>query len=134
MFDLLRIIIELEAFLVSNKPWPNQDNNTIKLISTNLDTTIGGIIAEELEDEVPIRDEEKPPGRPITFLAGLGALFLGLFIALGSLVHNHAQVFVNETSHTVYGPYDWAAAIVGSIVLLVGIILLLFSKVAKAPV
>lgn len=109
------------------------DNYTIKLISLYPDTTMGGIIAEELPEEMPRRDEEEPPGRPITFLAGLAALFLGLFIALGSLVHNHAQVFVNETSHRVYGPYDWAAAIVGSIVLLVGILLLLFSKVAKAP-
>ena len=77
--------------------------------------------------------EEDSPGRPITFLLGLGALFAGLFIALGSLVHNHAQVFVNETSHNVYGPWDWAAAIVGAVVLLVGILLLLFSKVTKAP-
>ncbi len=83
-------------------------------------------------DEVPGK-EEKPPGKPITFLAGLGALFIGLFIALGSLVHNHAQVFVNETSGNIYGPYDWAAAIVGAVVLLVGVLLLLFSKVAKAP-
>lgn len=82
---------------------------------------------------MPRIDEEKPPGRPITFLLGLGALFLGLFIALGSLVHNHAQVWVNETSHMVYGPWDWAAAIVGAVVLLVGILLLLFSKVAKTP-
>lgn len=90
------------------------------------------LIAEELAEEVPKREEEKP-GRPITFLAGLGALFVGLFIALGSLVHNHANVFVNETSGNIYGPWDWAAAIVGAVVLLVGILLLLFSKVAKAP-
>lgn len=83
-------------------------------------------------DEVP-REEEESPGRPITFLLGLGALFAGLFIAMGSLVHNHANVFVNETSGNIYGPWDWMAAIVGAVVLLVGILLLLFSKVTKAP-
>ncbi|UCF08474.1 MAG: hypothetical protein JSW28_01945 [Thermoplasmata archaeon] len=72
-------------------------------------------------------------GRPITFFAGLIALLIGLFIALGSLVHNHVKVFVNETSWAVYGPYDWTAAIIGAVVLLAGIILLLFSKVAKTP-
>ena len=51
---------------------------------------------------------------------------------MGSLVHNHANVFVNETSGNIYGTWDWAAAIVGAVVLLVGILLLLFSKVAKA--
>jgi hypothetical protein len=111
-----------------------EDNSTIKFINDNLDTTYGGTIADELEiDEVPRREEEKPPGRPITFFLGLGTLLLGLFIVLGSLVHNHAQVWVTETSHMVYGPYDWAAAIVGSVVFLVGILFLLFSKVAKAP-
>ena len=90
-------------------------------------------MAEELDDEIPRMDEEKPPGRPITFLIGLGTLFMGLFIALGSLVHNHANVLVNETSGNIYGPWDWAAAIVGAVVLLIGILLLLFSKAAKAP-
>jgi uncharacterized membrane protein HdeD (DUF308 family) len=70
-------------------------------------------------------------GKPVLFLAGLAALLIGLFIALGSLVHNVMKVFVTETSHNIYGPYDWAAAIVGAISLLVGILLLMFSKTAS---
>ncbi|UCG69368.1 MAG: hypothetical protein JSV09_16585 [Thermoplasmata archaeon] len=67
------------------------------------------------------------------FLAGIIVLFIGLFIALGSVFHNVLKFFVNETSHAVYGPYDWAAAIIGAVTLLVGIILLMFSKGTSRP-
>jgi uncharacterized membrane protein len=67
-------------------------------------------------------------GRPITFILGLAILMIGLFISLGSVVHNILKVFVNETSADIYGPYDWMAAIVGAVALLVGIIILMFSK------
>ncbi|UCE37093.1 MAG: hypothetical protein JSW00_16630 [Thermoplasmata archaeon] len=77
--------------------------------------------------------EPEKTGRPITFLAGLIVLFIGLFIALGAVVHNTLMIFTNETSHLVFGPYDWTAAIIGAVVLLVGIILLMFSKVSKSP-
>lgn len=87
-----------------------------------------------MEDEdLPGRTRMEPEreGRPVFYIAGLIALFAGLFITLGSLVHNNVKVFVNDTSWSVYGPYDWAAAIIGAIVLLVGIILLMFSKAAS---
>lgn len=71
-------------------------------------------------------------GRPVLFLAGLITLFIGLFVSLGSVFHNTLKFFVNETSHEIYGPYDWAAAIGGAVVLLVGIVLLMFSKSSKA--
>jgi uncharacterized membrane protein len=61
-------------------------------------------------------------------MIGLVMLLIGLFISLGSVFHNILKVFVNDTSHLVYGPYDWAAAIVGALALLVGIIFLMFSK------
>jgi hypothetical protein len=78
--------------------------------------------------------EPEPTGRPVTFIAGLIALFIGLFIAIASVFHNTLKIFVNETSHKVYGPLDWTAAIIGAIALLVGIILLMFSKAtSKAP-
>jgi choline-glycine betaine transporter len=73
-------------------------------------------------------NEPQTQGRPVVYLAGLAALFIGLFIAIGSLVHNNLKVFVNETSHAVYGPYDWTAAIIGAVALLVGIVLLMFSR------
>ncbi len=69
--------------------------------------------------------------RPVFFLAGILMLLIGLFIALGSLVHNTIKVFVNDTSHLVYGPLDWIAVIIGAIALGVGIILLMFSKATK---
>lgn len=75
--------------------------------------------------------EPEPIGRPVAFIAGLLVLVIGLLIALASVFHNILKVFVNETSHKVFGPYDWATAIIGSIVLLVGIILLMFSKVTS---
>jgi hypothetical protein len=77
--------------------------------------------------ETPTPEPEKT-GRPVTFLAGLIVLFIGLFISLGSVIHNSLLMFTNETSHTVFGPMDWMAAIIGAVVLLVGIILLMFSK------
>ena len=53
---------------------------------------------------------------------------------MASVFHNILKIFVNSTSHKVYGPYDWATAIIGAIALLVGIILLMFSKAtSKAP-
>lgn len=67
-------------------------------------------------------------GKPMLFMVGLALLLLGLFISLGSVFHNVLRVFTNETSHQVYGPYDWAAAIAGALALLVGIIILMFSK------
>ncbi|MEE9151710.1 MAG: tetratricopeptide repeat protein [Thermoplasmata archaeon] len=73
----------------------------------------------------------EPPGGPVTFLAGLIVLFIGLFISLGSMVHNTVKVFVNETSWSVYGPWDWSAVIIGAVALLVGIILLMFSNMTK---
>lgn len=105
----------------------------ITFISDYHNTRFGGIIADEFAEDETLSREPEPPGRPITFFIGLGAVLAGLFIALGSLFHNHAQVFVNETSHRVFGPYDWMAAIIGSVILLVGVIILLFSKVTKAP-
>lgn len=81
-----------------------------------------------IEDEGIKGKEPEKTGRPVVYLAGLAALFIGLFIALGSLVHNNLKVFVNKTSHAVYGPYDWTAAIIGAVALLVGIILLMFSR------
>jgi uncharacterized membrane protein HdeD (DUF308 family) len=67
-------------------------------------------------------------GKPITFMLGMALLLIGLFISLGSVFHNIVRVFTTETSHEIYGPYDWAAAIVGALALLVGIIMLMFSK------
>jgi len=82
-----------------------------------------------MEAKVP-----KSTGRPITYLAGLIVLFIGFFIALASVFHNTLKIFVNDTSHKVFGPYDWATAIIGAVALLVGIILLMLSKgVSKAP-
>lgn len=77
--------------------------------------------------ETPTAEPEKT-GRPVTFIAGLIVLFIGLFIALGSVMHNVLMTFTNQTSHLVFGPLDWMAAIIGAVVLLVGIILLMFSK------
>jgi hypothetical protein len=81
--------------------------------------------------ETPSAEPEKT-GRPIVFLAGLVVLLMGLFIVLGSVMHNVLLIATNETSHLVFGPLDWMAAIVGAVVLLVGIILLMFSK-APSP-
>jgi choline-glycine betaine transporter len=75
-------------------------------------------------------DDPNKTARPVTFFLGLMILFVGLFITLGSLLHNHLEVLTNDTSSQVYGPMDWTAAIIGAVVLLVGIILLMFSKVA----
>jgi hypothetical protein len=69
--------------------------------------------------------------RPVFFLAGILMLLIGLFIALGSLIHNTIKVFVNGTSHLVYGPLDWIAVIMGAIALGVGVILLMISKATK---
>jgi uncharacterized membrane protein HdeD (DUF308 family) len=80
------------------------------------------------EKQAPSGDEPEKTGRPMTFMLGLAVLFIGLFISLGSVFHNIVKVFVNETSWAVYGPYDWAAAIVGAVALLIGIIILMFSK------
>lgn len=77
--------------------------------------------------------EPEPTGRPVTYLAGLITLIIGLLIALASVFHNILMVFVNSTSHLVYGPYDWATAIIGAVILLVGIILLMFSKATSRP-
>ena len=84
-------------------------------------------------EETSVKEPEST-GRPVTFIAGLLVLVIGLLIALASVFHNILKVFVTETSWEVYGPYDWATAIIGSVVLLVGIILLMFSKVtSRAP-
>ncbi len=71
-------------------------------------------------------------GRPGTFIVGLFVLLAGLFISLGSVVHNTLRVFVNETSWAVYGPWDWSMLIIGSVTLVVGIILLMLSNMARA--
>ncbi len=86
---------------------------------------------KNMDLETPTAEPEKT-GRPVAFLAGLIVLFIGLFIALGSIMHNVLMMFTNETSHMVFGPLDWMAAIIGAVVLLVGIILLMFSK-APSP-
>ncbi len=98
----------------------------------NHDTRCGGNIAKRDKkgkgnDEVD-KSTPEPTGRPVVFLAGIVVLFIGLFIAMGSLIHNNLKFFVNSTSHAVFGPWDWAAAIVGAITLLVGIILLMVSR------
>ncbi len=72
--------------------------------------------------------EPEQTGRPLVYFAGLVTLLIGLFIAIGSLVHNNLKIFVNETSGDIYGPFDWGAAIIGAVVLLVGIILLMLSR------
>lgn len=101
--------------------------------------TFGGTIPRKKKTEeantapeTPVKEPEST-GRPMVFLAGLAALFIGLFIALGSLVHNNLKVLVTDTSHAVYGPWDWTAAIIGAIALLVGIILLFFSRSSSSP-
>jgi hypothetical protein len=90
---------------------------------------LGGKIAKKGKKEEP--DDPGAPlktGKPILFTIGLALLLIGLFISLGSVFHNVVEVFTNETSGDIYGPYDWAAAIVGALALLVGIIILMFSK------
>jgi hypothetical protein len=105
-------------------------NQHKKYISRKYDIREGGKIAKRGKKGREVADPGEPvsTGRPITFIIGLVVLLIGLFISLGSVFHNILKVFVNETSHSVYGPYDWAAAIVGALALLVGIIILMFSK------
>ncbi len=100
-----------------------------KFINRNHVISLGGIIAKRDKKE-KIEDVGAPikTGKPIAFILGMALLMIGLFISLGSVFHNILKVFVTETSWEVYGPYDWAAAIVGSLTLLVGIIILMFSK------
>ena len=103
--------------------------HTKKFISRNPVIRLGGKIAKR--DKKGIPDDPGAPlktGRPMLFMIGLALLLIGLFISLGSVFHNILRVFTTETSHLVYGPYDWAAAIVGALALLVGIIILMFSK------
>jgi hypothetical protein len=109
-------------------------NKTKRFICHNGVHSLGGNIPRKDKKgdlETPTAEPEKT-GRPVVFLAGLIVLFIGLFIALGSVVHNILLIGTNETSHMVFGPLDWMAAIVGAVVLLVGIILLMFSK-APSP-
>ena len=100
-----------------------------KFINRNHVISLGGIIAKRGKKEKTV-DAGAPikTGKPIAFILGMALLMIGLFITLGSVFHNIVKVFVTETSGDIYGPYDWAAAIVGSLTLLVGIIILMFSK------
>lgn len=62
---------------------------------------------------------------------GLIIIFIGLFITLGSVFHNHLMFWVNSTSHGVYGPYDVTAGMMGAGILLVGVIVLILSYRGK---
>ncbi len=102
---------------------------TKKFISRNPVIRFGDKIARKDKTGEP-EDPGAPlkTGKPMLFIVGLAMLLIGLFISLGSVFHNILEVFTNETSGDVYGPYDWTAAIIGALALLVGIIILMFSK------
>jgi hypothetical protein len=86
---------------------------------------------EVAKEDVMVDTRPEKTVRPILFFIGLILMFAGLFITIGSVFHNHLMFWVTETSHDIYGPYDFTAGVIGAVVLLAGVIVLILSYRGK---